>query len=247
MDYELAGKVALVTGGASGIGAECVRELVGAGARVVVSDVAAEAVEKFAAEMGGTVIAVAGDVRSAVDAEEMVLTAVEKFGRLDLAVNNAGVGVPTKRDVGETELEEWHRITGINLDGVFLCMRAELGAMLPTGGAIVNVASVMGAVGMAGASPYVAAKHGVVGLTKVAALEYAGRRIRVNAIGPGFIDTPLLSSNSPERLAEIAAAHPVGRLGTATEIARAILFLLSPAASFVTGSYFPVDGGYLAR
>ena len=247
MDFELTHKVALVTGGASGIGAECVRGLVEAGARVVVSDVAGESAEKFAAELGEAVVAVAGDVRSAADTAEMVQTAVRRFGRLDLAVNNAGVGVPTKLDVGETPLDEWHRITGTNLDGVFLSMRAELTAMLPTGGAIVNVASVMGAVAMAGASPYVAAKHGVVGLTKVAALEYADRGIRVNAVGPGFIDTPLLSYNTPERLAEIAAAHPVGRLGTPVEIAQAILFLLSPAASFLTGAYVPVDGGYLAR
>lgn len=243
----LTGKVALVTGGASGIGAECVRELVAAGARVVVSDVAADAVEKLAAELGGEVVAVAGDVRSAEDVGSMVAAALRTFGRLDLAVNNAGVGVPVKRDVGDTELEEWDRITGVNLRGVFLCMRAELPAMVPTGGAIVNVSSVMGTVAIAGASPYVAAKHGVVGLTKGAALEYASRGIRVNAVGPGFIDTPLLSYNTPERMTEIASAHPVGRLRTATEIAQAILFLLSPAASFITGAYVPVDGGYLAR
>jgi NAD(P)-dependent dehydrogenase (short-subunit alcohol dehydrogenase family) len=221
--------------------------LAAAGARVVVSDIGSDAVKVLAEELGDEVVAVVGDVRSAEDVASMVQAAVSTFGRLDLAVNNAGVGVPVKRDVAETELETWDRITGINLDGVFLCMRAELPAMLPAGGAIVNVSSVMGAVAIAGASPYIAAKHGVVGLTKAAALEYASRGIRVNAVGPGFIDTPLLSYNTPERMVEIAAAHPVGRLGSASEIARAILFLLSPAASFITGAYVPVDGGYLAR
>lgn len=161
--------------------------------------------------------------------------------------NNAGVGVPVKRDVGDTALADWDRITGINLDGVFLCMRAALPAMLGTGGAIVSVASVMGSVATAGASPYVAAKHGVVGLTKAAALEYADRGIRLNAVGPGFIDTPLLSYHTAEWNAASAGAHPVGRLGTAAEIARAIVFLLSPSAAFITGAYFPVDGGYLAQ
>jgi NAD(P)-dependent dehydrogenase (short-subunit alcohol dehydrogenase family) len=239
MDLGLGGAVALVTGGASGIGAACVRTLSAEGARVVVADVSAEAAASVAAEVGG--LAVGGDVRSPEDTVAMVRAAVSEFGRLDVAVNSAGVGVPQKADVHETPLDEWRRVTTINLDGVFLSMRAEIPAMLGRGGAVVNVASIMGAVGSAGSSAYVAAKHGVVGLTRTAALEYAQRGVRVNAVGPGFIDTPLLSHNAPGALAEIAERHPVGRLGTAEEIARATVFLLSPAAAFVTGSY----GGYL--
>jgi NAD(P)-dependent dehydrogenase (short-subunit alcohol dehydrogenase family) len=234
MDFELAGKVALVTGGASGIGAQCVRELVDAGAQVVVSNLAADAVEEFAAEMGGTVVAVAGDVRSAVDVEEMVRTAVRRFGRLDLAVNNAGVGVPTKRGLGDgpravasdhgdqsrRRLPQHARRTGRDAaDGRRDRERRERDGCGRHGG---RRSLRRGQARRRGSDE--------------------GRRSRVRRqgdsserVGPGFIDTPLLSYNTPERLAEIAAAHPVGRLGTAVEIAQAILFLLSPAASFLTG------------
>lgn len=246
MSLGLDGAIALVTGGGSGIGAECARTLAAENARVVVADVSLAAAQALADEVGG--LAFGGDVRSREDTEAMVRAAVEHFGRLDVAVNNAGIGVPVKRDVHETALEDWDRVTGVNLDGVFLSMRAELPAMLEAGGgAIVNVASVMGAVASAGSSAYVAAKHAVVGLTKTAALEYATRGIRVNAVGPGFIETPLLDHNEPAVLAEIAGRHPVGRLGRPAEIAKTIAFLLSPASSFTTGTYVPVDGGFLAQ
>lgn len=247
MDLELEGRVALVTGGASGIGAECVRALVDEGAHVVVMDASGEAARQLAADVGRGAVAVAGNVRSLVDTTAMVRTATQTFGRLDLAVNSAGIGVPDKRDVHETDQDEWRRVVEVNLTGVFLSMRAEIQEMLPGPGAIVNIASIMSAVGSAGSSAYVAAKHGVLGLTKSAALEYAQRGIRINAVGPGFVHTPLLANRGPDQIAALESRHPIGRLGTPTEIAHAVLFLLSPASSFTTGGFFPVDGGYLAQ
>lgn len=247
MDLGLTGRVALVTGGASGIGAECVRGLVREGARVVVMDSSGGAAQRLAADLGKDTVAVAGDVRSPDDTSAMVRTATRTFGRLDLAVNCAGVAVPKKRDVHETAYDEWQRIVGVNLDGVFLSMRAEIREMLPGSGAIVNVASIMSTVGSRGSSAYAAAKHGVLGLTRSAALEYAQRDIRINAVGPGFVHTPLLANKGPDELAALESRHPMGRLGTSTEIARVVLFLLSPASSFVTGGFFPVDGGYVAQ
>ncbi|WP_433503025.1 SDR family NAD(P)-dependent oxidoreductase [Pseudonocardia halophobica] len=247
MDLGIGGRVALVTGAASGIGAASARLLAAEGAQLVLADADDERVAELAAGLGEVAVSVAVDVRSVEDTRRMVATAQERFGRLDLAVNAAGVGVPQKRDVAETDVEAWRRIVGIDLDGVFLSMRAELPALLPHGGAIVNVASIMADSASAGASPYVAAKHGVVGLTRTAALEYAERGVRVNAIGPGFVDTPLLDHNTPEARAAMARLHPMNRLATVEEIARSIVLLLSPVSSFTTGAYLPVDGGYLAR
>ncbi len=246
MAPELTDEVALVTGGASGIGAACVRALAAAGARVVIADRSAEAAAALAGELGDRALATAADVVSEDGTEAMVRAAVEHFGRLDLAVNSAGVGVPDDSPVGEVGLAAWRQVTSVNLDGVFLSMRAEIPAMLQRGGSIVNIASVLGSVAVRGASPYVAAKHGVVGLTKSAALEYAEQGVRVNAIGPGFIDTPLLSEHNGDAYEQIATAHPIGRLGTPDEIAQAVLFVLCPGASFLTGAYVPVDGGYLS-
>lgn len=248
MDLDLTGHVALVTGGASGIGAACVRELASLGARVVVADLCTDAARATAGEIGERAHAVTADVTDAASVAAMVHDTVARFGRLDIAVNNAGIGLPVKAAVGETRWEEWRQVLDINLDGVFLCMRAELAVMAEAGsGSVVNVASVMGAVAAPGASPYVASKHAVAGLTKAAALDYAARGVRVNAVAPGFVDTPMLAGRSDAYLAGVAAAHPVGRLGRVDEIAAVIAFVASPAASFVTGAYIPVDGGYLAQ
>lgn len=249
MNLDLTDRVALVTGGGSGIGASVARELVTLGARVVVADLSLASAERVVAEIGSNAVAVQADVAIASDAANMVEVAVQQFGSLDIAVNNAGVGMPVKSPVGNTEFSMWRSIMSINVDGAFLCLQEEVRAMQQQGrgGAIVNVASVMGAVASPGASPYVASKHALVGLTKAAALDYADDAIRVNAVGAGFVDTPLLAGRDANWLAAVAAAHPLGRLAQPEEIASVIAFLCSPAASFVTGAYIPVDGGYLAR
>ena len=251
MEHDFKGKVAIVTGGASGIGAAIARQLAGSGAKVVVADLdedgARKVAEAIAAE-GGVAVGVAADVSSAVEVEAMVETARRHYGGLHLAVNNAGIG-GASAPTGVYALESWHKVIATNLDSVFYGLRYQIPAIIASGGgAIVNMASILGSVGFANAPAYVAAKHGVVGLTKVAAMEYARHGIRINSIGPAFIDTPLLSKNlDADTLAAIAGMHPVGRLGTSAEVATLTLFLLSDDASFITGSYHLVDGGYTAQ
>ncbi|MFC4911288.1 SDR family NAD(P)-dependent oxidoreductase [Actinomadura gamaensis] len=248
MEFE--GRVALVTGGASGIGLAVAKRLASDGAAVVVADRDQEGALRAVHELesaGGKAAAVAMDVTDPASAESAVRFAVETFGRLDLAVNNAGISTPPL-PTGETPVDAWRRVIDINLSGVFYSMRAELPVLVENGGgAIVNMASILGTNGFAGAAGYVAAKHGVVGLTKTAALEYADRNVRINAVGPGFIDTPLLKEADAEHRALLVALHPAGRLGTAEEVAEVVAFLLSDRASFVQGSYHLVDGGYAAR
>lgn len=253
-DYatEFAGKTALVTGGASGIGLATVRRLAAGGANVVVADYNAQGAEKVAAELqeqGFSAAGVALDVTNAASVEAAVRFAVETFGALHLAVNNAGIAGPVT-PTGEYDIEGYERVIATNLNGVFYSMRYELPAIeaAGAGGAVVNVSSVMGTVSSRGSIAYVAAKHGVVGLTKTAAAEYASKNIRVNAVGPGFIETPLLAADAMERAAHdaLVAAHPAGRLGRSEEVAELIVFLLTERASFVHGSYHLVDGGYTA-
>jgi len=248
----LTDKVALVTGASSGIGRAVALVWAREGARVVVSDIHADAGEETAKQvraLGGEAIFIKADVGVPADSKALVAGAVAHFGRLDIACNNAGIGGPTV-PIADYPLDGWANVININLSGVFFGMQQQITAMLKTGGgSIVNLASVLGAVGFATNSAYTAAKHGVVGLTQVAALEYSKHGIRVNAVGPGFIHTPMVSKLEDNAAvnAMLIAAHPLGRLGQPEEVAELIAWLSSSKASFVTGAYYPVDGGYLAR
>jgi NAD(P)-dependent dehydrogenase (short-subunit alcohol dehydrogenase family) len=205
-------------------------------------------VAKTIASDGGEAVAVRVDVADAASVEAMIASAVERFGGLDIGVNNAGIGGPMA-PTGEYPLDGWRAVMSVNLDGVFYCTREEIRAMRERGGgSIVNMASILGSVGFANSVAYVSAKHGVLGLTKNAALEHATDGIRVNAVGPGFIRTPLVeSAMDADALAFLESLHALGRLGASEEVAELVGWLASDAASFVTGSYYPIDGGYLAR
>jgi NAD(P)-dependent dehydrogenase (short-subunit alcohol dehydrogenase family) len=249
---DMNGKVAVVTGASTGIG-RCVAEFyVREGASVLLADVNAGAGESAVKEIdpsGKKAAFFAADVSKPEDCERMVAAALEKFGRLDFACNNAGIG-GEQNPTADYSVEGWQRVIGVNLSGVFYCMKYEIPAMLKNGGgAIVNMASILGQVSFLGAVGYVAAKHGVVGLTKNAAVEYAAQGIRVNAVGPGFISTPMISALEENKPAYdmLVSLHPVGRLGKPEEVAELVIWLSSEKASFVTGAYYPVDGGYLSR
>lgn len=246
MSLGIEGKVAIVTGGASGIGESCVRLLHGAGAKVVIADIGEDAAKALAASLGDGAVAVKTDISSEESCKQMVQTALDSFGQLDIAVNNAGISTPLT-PTEDVPYEEWRRVISINLDGQFLCIKAQIPAMKARGGSIINIASIMGAIARDGAAAYVASKHGVIGLTKAVAIECAPHNLRVNAVGPGYVETPLLQKATLSHLDAIAALHPLGRLAKPDEIAAMVGFLASPAASFVTGAYYPVDGGYLAQ
>ena len=251
MAYDFHGKVGIVTGAASGIGAAVAIALAHGGARLVLADLDIAGAEDVATRIkadGGKATALEVNVADALEVEAMVETAKRTYGGLHLAVNNAGIGGPAA-PTGAYPLEGWQKVIDVNLNSVFYGLRYEIPAMLASGGgAIVNMASILGSVGFANSPAYVAAKHGVVGLTKVAAMEYAKQGVRINSVGPGFIDTPMLSKNLDEAaLGYIRGLHPIGRLGTAEEVAALTCFLLSDEASFITGSYHLVDGGYVAQ
>ena len=247
----LENKVAIVTGGGSGIGKAVAEAFAREGAKVVVSDINDEGGDetvKAITGSGGTALFVKADSAKAEDHERLVKQTVEQYGGLHIAVNNAGIGGPLAL-TGEYPLDGWEKVIAINLSGVFYALRYQLPAMQQSGeGSIINLASILGQAGTATSPAYVAAKHGVVGLTKSAALGYAKQNIRVNSVGPGYIHTPLVEKSMDEEgLKYLVGLHPIGRLGQAEEVAELILWLASPKASFVTGAYYNVDGGYLAQ
>ena len=248
----LSGKVAVVTGGSSGIGLATVQAFAAVGTKVVIADIenGAKVVEDVK-KAGGDAVFIRADVSKSTDIQALVRTTMETYGRLDFAVNNAGIGGASATTGDYTE-QDWNRVIGINLTGVWLCMKYELEQMVKQrSGAIVNMASILGWVGFANAPAYVAAKHGVLGLTKTAAIEYAAQNIRINAVCPGFIATPLLEqagiTEGSDAYNAIASLHPMKRLGKAEEVADLVLWLCSEGASFVTGSAYLVDGGYVAQ
>ncbi len=247
---DIKGKVALVTGAGSGIGRAAAESYAVYGAKVIVSDINHDHGQQTVAaikEKGGDAFFIPADIGKYEDCAALISGSVEKYGSLDIAFNNAGIGGESNA-VADMSVEGWLKVINVNLNSVFYCMKLELEQMLKQGkGAIVNMSSILGQVGFATAAGYVAAKHGVVGLTKTAALEYSAKGIRVNAVGPAFINTPLLDNLGDEVKQALVAQHPVGRLGEPGEVASLVVWLSSDKASFVTGSYYAVDGGYLSR
>ena len=253
MSKQFDGKVALVTGGSSGIGRASALAFAREGARLVVADVDVEGGQhtcRLIEQAGGEAVFVATDVSQAAQVEAAVKRTIDRYARLDYAHNNAGIEGMVLTPTAEWTEEAWNRVIGVNLKGIWLCMKYEIPHLLKqAGGAIVNTASIAGLVGSRSAA-YGASKHGIVGLTKTAALEYARSGIRVNAVCPGVIRTPMLE-RSLERMPDLEArfveVEPIGRMGSPEEIAEAAVWLCSDAASFVTGHAMAVDGGYVAR
>lgn len=247
----LKNKVAVITGSGSGIGRAAAILYAKEGAKVIISDINEEhgnAVLEEIKKNGGEAFFIKADTSKPEEHKKLVDQTIEKYGALHIAVNNAGIGGPLS-SIADYPIDGWQKVIDINLSGVFYGLKYQIPAMLKSGGgSVVNIASILGQAGTKFSPAYVAAKHGVVGLTKAAALEYADQKIRVNSIGPGYIKTPMVMNSLDEAtLTVVTGLHPMGRLGEAEEVAELILWLGSDKSSFVTGSYYPVDGGYLAQ
>ncbi len=243
-------KTVLITGAASGIGKATAQLFAAQGANVVLSDIQEEegrAATKQIIAAGGQASFFKTDVAKPEEMEALVNFTVKTYGRLDVAVNNAGIGGELNA-IADMSIEGWQKVISINLNSLFYGMKYQIKAMLENGsGSIVNISSILGSVGFATSAGYAAAKHGVIGLTQTAALEYSAQGIRVNAVGPGFIETPLLDALDADMKKQLVALHPIGRLGKSEEVAELIYWLGSDKSTFATGSYYPIDGGYLAR
>lgn len=246
----LKNKTAIITGAGSGIGKATALLFAQEGCQIILSDIDEENGKTVAKEIkknDGEAFFQKTDVSNPEDHEKLVKLADEKFGGLHIAINNAGIGGPLNT-VTEYPTDEWQNVIDINLSGIFYGMKYQIPAIIASGGGnIINNASILGSVGTKNSPAYVASKHGAVGLTKAAALEYADQNIRINSVGPGYIKTPLINSLDDDTLSALTSLHPIGRLGESREVAELILWLASSKASFVTGSYYPVDGGYLAQ
>lgn len=246
----LTGKVALVTGAGAGIGRAVALSYASNGAKVLVTDVdestGSETV-RLITQAGGIASFIRNDVTVAEDSERAVAAALSEYGRLDVACNNAGIST-TPTPAADTSIETWNKVIAVDLTGVFFGIRAQIPAMIDAGGgSIVNISSIAGAVGLAGIAAYTAAKHGVVGLTRNIALEYGDKNIRATAVGPAFIKTGLENHFPPEFRKELDGMHALGRMGEPSEVANLVTWLSSDQASFVTGNYYAVDGGYLSK
>src|SRR3954462_2802143 len=248
--FNFEGKVAFVTGGASGIGRAAALAFARAGASVAVADVGEQANQETARlieQEGGRALAVRCDVTRADEVKAALAKTAEAFGRLDFAFNNAGIEPRKPAPTADYDEDEWERILDVNLRGVFLCMKHEIPLILKSGGgASVNTSSGAGVIGIKGSPAYTAAKHGVIGLTRAAALDYAAQNIRINAVCPGYIDTPMMgrfTGGTPEGRAKVIAEEPAGRMGKPEEIAAAVLWLCSDGAAFMVGHAMVIDGG----
>ena len=243
-------KTVIITGAASGIGKASVELFAREGANVIISDIQVaegKATMESILATGGKASFFKTDVSKPEEMEALVDFTIKTYGKLDIAVNNAGIAGEIN-PIADMSIEGWQKVIAINLSSLFYGMKYQIQAMLKNGsGSIVNISSILGAVGFAGSAGYASAKHGIVGLTQTAALEYSSMKIRINAVGPAFIDTPLLNALDAEMKKQLVALHPIGRLGKSEEVAELIYWLGSDKSSFVTGSYYPIDGGFLAR
>ena len=248
---DFSGKVAIVTGGTDGLGETIAGTLHARGAAVVIAARDPQRTQDRAQALdpsGKSSLGLVCDVADPIQVERLVAETVSRFGALHIAVNNAGIVGPGGMTIPDSTVEDWNAVIATCLSGVFHGLKYEIPAMLKAGGgSIVNMSAANAVVGVAGIGPYTAAKHGVLGLTRSAALEFATRGVRINAVGPGFVDTPKMRATPAERLAAMRAAHPMGRMATREEVANLVAFLLSDESGFSTGGFYPVDGGYTAQ